>query len=631
MSELYVKVALPIPLRKVFDYRVPHELREKIEPGKRVLVPFRNQEMIGFIVDSYENDLQEEIKEIKNVMDEKSIINEKILNLCGFISEEYFLPMGQLLRMAVSPDFKKGRGTRERKGDKEKIFLPPVEGELLEEIIKKLKMGKILVLSGEREKRFSIYIELARILKKDGKRTMVVFPEILKANAFGKVEKDLKQSIFHSRLSPVRRAKELEKIISGQIDILIGTPPILFSPLNELGLIILDEEESKYWKMEENPKFHGRWVAEKRAEMEKCYLLLGTKNPSLETYHKISRKEYILFKIPSRKNIGVEIIKERAPIPSEVFQEIRKNLKNGNQILFLTVRKGMGSILICKKCGWISLCPKCKVPLKAHEEGEQICHICGWREPFRLFCPECNGRLSFIGAVGTERISQILSQKFPKVRIGILDLEKTKTRKIQRKVWDDFLSRKINILIGTQLLLTSRENFQAKAKLMIIVKPEVNLSLPDPNFSEETFHLINSALEMVEEGGKVFIVSEFPEHHSIRWLLDSDPELFYKKEIEIREALGYPPFGRILKIVLQRKTLKGVGRLSRTIFKEIKEERGKIEIIGPSLNPYEGGKKKSVQILIKGEGEKVREWLKENIERLERQSAEIDLDPVSIF
>lgn len=632
MSELYVKVALPIPLRKVFDYRVPSELRRNIELGKRVSVPFRNYEMNGFIVDFYEDEFKEEIKEIKKVIDEKSIINKKILELCTFLSEEYFLPIGQLLRMSVSPGLEIGKKTRKRKGNDERISIPLADEKIVEEIIEKLKNEKSLVLSGEREKRFSIYIKLAKKFREEGKRTMFIFPEMLKANSFYKIEKnELSQAIIHSGLTPVRRGKELEKIISGEADIMIGTPQLLFSPVKALGLIVLDEEENKYLKMEENPKFHARWVAEKRAELERCYLLFGTTLPSVETYNKISKNEYQFFQIPSGRKPEVKVLKERAPIPSEVLSEIKKNLKNGNQILFLTVRKGMGSTLICKKCGWLSLCPKCKVPLKAHEEGEQICHICGWREPFKLFCPQCNGRLSFIGAIGTERISQILREKFPKVKVGILDLEKTKTRKTQRKVWEDFFSKKINILVGTQLLLTSRENFQWKTKLMVIIKPEANLSLPDVNFSEETFHLINDAMEMVDEGGKLFVVSEFPEHHSIKWLSELNPELFYKKEIKIREMLGNPPFGMVVKIVLSRRTLKGVGRFSRSIFKKLKKRGEKIEIIGPSLNPYAGGKKKNVQIIVKGDREKVKEWLKENIENLERHSVEIDIDPVSIF
>lgn len=632
MSELYVKIALPIPLRKVFDYRVPYEQRRNIELGKRVSVPFRNYEMNGFIVDFYEGEFKEEIKEIKKVIDEKAVINEKILKLCTFLSEEYFLPIGQLLSMSVPPGLEIGRKLRERKGNSERISIPSTDEKIVGEIVKILKDEKPLVISGEREKRFSIYIKLAEKFREEGKITMVVFPEILKANSFYKIEKnELSQAIIHSGLSPARRAKELEKIISGEADILIGTPQLLFSPVEALGLIILDEEESRYFKMEENPKFHARWVAEKRAEMERCNLLFGTILPSVETYNKISKKEYQFFQIPSQKKPEVEIMKERAPIPYEILREIRKNLKNGNQVLFLTVRKGIGSSLICKKCGWISLCPKCKVPLKAHEEGEQICHICGWREPFKLYCPQCNGRLSFIGAIGTERISQILREKFPKVKVGILDLEKTKTRKTQRKVWEDFFSKKINILVGTQLLLTSLEDFQRKTKLMIIVKPEANLSLPDVNFSEETFHLINDAMEMVDEGGKLFIISEFPEHHSIKWLCELNPELFYKKEIKIREILGNPPFGMVVKLVLSRRTLKGVGRFSRSIFKELKKRGKKIEIIGPSLNPYAGGRKKNVQILIKGDREKVKEWLKENIDSLEKQSVEIEIDPVSIF
>lgn len=632
MSELYVKVALPIPLRKTFDYRVSPELREKAGVGKRVSVPFKNYEMKGFIVDFYQDEYREGIKEIKDIIDEESVINEKILNLCNYLSEEYFLPIGQLLRMSFSPELPVRKKGRERKAESEKISVSSVKEEIIEEIMKKLKDKKPLVLSGEREIRSSIYIEIARKLKMEGKRAIFVFPEIIKANSFYKIEKnDLKQSIFHSAISPVRRSKELEKVISGEIDIVIGTPQILFSPVRELGLIVLDEEESRYFKMEENPKFHALWVAEKKSEIENCSLLLGTILPTVETFHKIQKKEYQFFKIPTRKKVEIEIIKDRAPIPFKILKEIRKNLKNGNQVLFLTVRKGMGSILICKKCGWISLCPKCKVPLKAHEEGEQLCHICGWREPFKLYCPECNGSLSFIGAVGTERISQILREKFPRIKVGILDLEKTRTRRAQRKVWEDFYAKKINILVGTQLILTSREEFQKKVKLMVMVKPEANLLLPDVNFSEATFHLINDAIKMVEEGGKVIIVSEFPEHHSIKYLVEGTPKLFYEKELKIKKALGYPPFGRIAKLILSRKTLKGVGRFSRFIFKDLKERGERIEIIGPSINPYEGGKKKSVQIIIKGEEDKVKEWLKENIEKLEKHSIEIDIDPTSIF
>jgi len=632
MSETYVKVAFPIPLRKIFDYRVPSQLKEKVGIGKRVLAPFKSYEMKGFIVDFYEDEYREGIKEIKSIIDEKSVIDEKILKLCNSLSEGYFLPLGQLLGISLSPGLTFGKNVRERKGEGGKISVPSVEDKFIEEIMGKLKEGKPLVLSAEKEKRFSIYIEIARRLKLEGKKTIFVFPEIIKANSFYKIEKnDLKQSIIHSSLTLQRKAKELEKIISGEIDIVIGTPQILFSPLKELGLIVLDEEESRYFKMEENPKFHSLWVAEKRREIENCSLLLGTTLPSVETFYKIQRKEYQFFRIPFQKKFDIEIVKEREPIPLKVLREIRKNLKEGNQILFLTVRKGMGSLLICKRCGWISLCPKCKVPLKAHEEGEQLCHICGWREPFKLYCPECNGRLSFIGAIGTERISQILREKFPKVKVGILDLEKTRTRKAQRKVWEDFYSKKINILVGTQLLLTSMESLKHKCKLMVIVKPEVNLSLPDINFSEETFHLINDAIEILEEEGKVIVISELPEHPSIKWLEEKNPEFFYKKEIKIREALGYPPFGRIVKLILKRKTLKGVGRFSRSIFKDLKGVEKGIEVIGPSINPYEGGEKKSVQIIIKGEKGKVNEWLKEKIEKLEKHSIEIDIDPSSLI
>lgn len=632
MSELYVKVALPIPLRKTFDYRVPPELKEKVEIGKMVSVPFKSYEMKGFIVDLYYEEYREGIKEIKSIVDEKPVINEKNLHLCNYLSEEYFLPIGQLLRMSFSPELPRGKRARGRKEENEKISVFPVEKEMIEEIMEKLKNKKPLVLSGDREIRFSIYVEIAKKLKMEGKRAIFVFPEIIKANSFYKIEKNgLNQSIIHSAISLSRRTRELEKIIAGETDIVIGTPQILFSPLKEPGLIVLDEEESRYFKMEENPKFHALWVAEKRREIENCPLLLGTTLPAVETFHKIQKKEYQLFKIEAQKKVDIEIIKEKAPIPSKILREIRKNLKNGNQILFLTVRKGMGSILLCKKCGWISICPKCKVPLKTHEEGEQLCHICGWKEPFKLYCPECSGRLSFIGAIGTERISQILREKFPRIKVGILDLEKTKTRKAQRKVWEDFCAKKINILVGTQLILTSRENFQKKVKLMVMIKPEVNLLLPDVNFSEVTFHLINDAIEMVEEGGKVIIVSEFPEHHSIKYLIEGNAELFYERELKIREALVYPPFGRIVKLILSRKTLKGVGRVSRSIFKDLKEKGEKIEIIGPSINPYEGGKKRSVQILIKGEKDKVKKWLKENIEKLEKHSVEIDMDPSSIF
>lgn len=284
MSETYVKVAFPIPLRKIFDYIAPPQLKEKVEIGKRVLAPFKSYELKGFIVDFYEDEYREGIKEIKSIIDEKSVIDEKILKMCNSLSEEYFLPIGQLLGIALSPGLTFGKNVRERKVEEEKISVPSVENKVIEEIMGKLKEGGPLVLSAERERRFSIYIEIARKLKLEGKKTIFVFPEIIKANSFYKIDKnDLRQSIVHSFLTPQRKAKELEKIISGETDIVIGTPQILFSPLKEPGLIVIDEEESRYYKMEENPKFHSLWVAEKRREIENCSLLLGTTLPSVET------------------------------------------------------------------------------------------------------------------------------------------------------------------------------------------------------------------------------------------------------------------------------------------------------------------------------------------------------------
>ncbi len=631
MSELYIKVALPLPLRKIFDYRVPEEMKEKIEKGKRVSVPFKNYELKGFIVDFYEGELRAEIKEINRIIDEKAIINENILNLCHFLSEEYFLPIGQILRIALSPSLEIGKTRRVRREISERITIPEIDGNFSMEILKRLKRKKPFVISAERKTRYLIYIELAKKMKEKGKRVIIVFPEILKANFFHKIEKgDLSQALIHSEVSKAKRVKEIERVIAGEADLIIGTMTVLFLPVKDLSLVIMDEEESRYYKMEENPRLHGILVGKKRAEIENSNLILGVLSPSVETYLKISKKEYDFLKIPERKRVDLKMVKEKSLFPQELTKELKRNLKEGNPSFILTVRKGMGGILLCKKCSWFSLCPKCKIPLKTHEEGEQVCHICGLKEPLKLFCPKCNHKLSFIGGVGTERISQVVREFFPKVKVGILDLEKARTRKFQKRVWGNFSSKKIDILIGTQLLFTSSEKPYERTKFLALIKPEVNLSLPDMNFSEETFHLLNSAIEMVEDGGKVFVNTEFPEHHSIKWLEERNTEIFYKEEIKIREMMRYPPFGRVVKIILSRKTLKGVGRISRSLFKEIREKITNIEILGPYVTPH-GGKKRAVQILIKGDGDSVKKWLKENITVIEKHGAELDLDPISIF
>ncbi|MGQ9617456.1 MAG: replication restart helicase PriA [Candidatus Aminicenantia bacterium] len=632
MSEIYVRVALPIPLRKTFDYRVPDSMRGKIARGKRVSVPFKDYERKGFVVDVYEDIFREGVKDIIGVIEDETEVPENMLKLCEFLSEEFFLPIGQLLRMVISPWYEPGKEGREKEKSEEKITIPELEERDYSEVLKRLRNGLTLVISGEREKRYALYLILARKMKELGKKTIIAFPEKLKASFFFRIEKkELREALIHSSLSPLKRGKELEKILKGEVDIVIGTPSILFAPLNNVGLIIVDEEESRYHKLEENPRFHSKWVAEKRAEIEGCSLIYGTSHPSVETYFKVLKKEFRILEIPSRKKLKIEIIKEKTLFPPEVLSATGKNIKKGAQAVFLTVRKGIGGIIFCRKCSWLSICPRCKLPLKLHEEGEQICHICGWREPLRLYCPKCRGKLSFIGAIGTEKIFQILRERFPRAKLAILDLEKTRTRKMQREIWQKFFAKKIDLLVGTQLILSSSETFCEKTDLLVIVKPEVNLSLPDVNFSEENFHLINSAIEIVKDGGRAFIISEFPRHHSIRWLLEGEKEVFYREELKTREMLGYPPFGMLIKLTISRKTLKGVGKISRSIFGEIKEKERGIEIVGPSITPFSDGKGKSVRIIIKGGRERLKEWLKENIPTLEKSRVEIDINPLSLL
>ncbi len=443
-----------------------------------------------------------------------------------------------------------------------------------------------------------IYIKLIKETIKNNKKAIVLVPEISLTPQFLKrfqARFGNKIAIFHSKLNNGERYDEWRKIKKNEVDIVIGTRSAIFTPFENVGVIILDEEHSPTYKQENDPFYNAIDIALIRAKYHNCPLILGSATPSLESYTRANLNYYDLLEITKRVNNMLPEItivnmkdefKKRNFIFSQLLTEkINQKLQNNEQIMLLLNRRGYKTIVTCPSCGFIYKCPDCDIPLTYHlNKNKMLCHYCNHTNYKSVKCPECHSDLNERG-MGTEMLEEEVKKQFPEAKVIRMDYDTTKTKKSHQKIIEDFENKKFNILIGTQMIAKGLD-FK-DVTLVGVLNGDNSLFMPDYKSSERTFQLLYQVAGRSgrsQKKGDVIIQCFNDEHYSLQCVKEYDYKKFYEKELEMRKILKYPPFYNLSQIKISGLDEKQCEIEGKKIADYLKTTVKDVVVLGPSIS-----------------------------------------------
>ena len=404
-----------------------------------------------------------------------------------------------------------------------------------------------------------VYIRLIQHTLDQGKNAILLVPEIaLTPQMLKKFRLYFRDqvAVMHSGLTATQRYDEYCRIQSGKARVVIGTRTAVFSPLDNLGCMIIDEEQEPTYKSESDPRYHAREVAKYRAAQDNCLLLMGSATPSVESYHAAKAGKYHLLTLPQRyQNTPLPAtiladmrgqLREGDPsrISRQLLEELQLNLSRGEQSILFINRRGSARMATCIDCGHIPTCENCSVALTYHSRnGRLMCHHCGYSQPMPETCPECGGaHLKLIGS-GTQSIEDELQELLPEARILRMDADTTEGRVSHEKLLDSFAKGKVDILLGTQMVAKGLD-FD-NVTLVGVLEADLSLYCGDYHATERTFSLLAQVVGRAgrrTRPGRAVIQTYTPEHPVIQAAAAQDYDAFYEQEILTRQALKAPPF-----------------------------------------------------------------------------------------
>lgn len=449
-----------------------------------------------------------------------------------------------------------------------------------------------------------VYVEMIRRMVKAGRQAIVLIPEIALTYQVVSYFYGLfggRVSILHSRLSAAEREDQMQRARSGELDVMIGPRSALFTPLEHLGLIIIDEEHEPAYKSGQVPRYHARETAEKLAQLTGSQLVIGSATPSLEAFYRAEKKEYDLQIMRTRVNerplpsvrvldLSAERRKgNRSLISDDLKAAIEERIKQDEQVILFLNRRGWAGFVTCQECGHVVKCPHCDVALSLHKNGRMICHYCGYETDQMHTCPECGSEHIGGVSIGTQQVEDELAALFPDAGVLRMDADATRGKEGHGEVLSAFADGKAQILIGTQMIVKGHDF--PRVTLVGVLLADMSLYASDYRSGERTFQLLTQAAGRAgrgERAGEVIIQTYSPDHYAIRHAAYQDYDGFYREEIAFRSMLGYPPVCHLLGIMLTGEDEENLERAADYLSKFAKRiGKESFQIIGPTV-PYIG-------------------------------------------
>ena len=614
MPDDFADVALGLPSPEPFQYSIPGHLKKKVTVGQRVYVLVRTRRLVGYVVGISQIKAVKEVRDLDAVIDESPILNAHFLDLTRWMSDYYLCSWGQAIEAGLPAAFKKGKFIMKSRSKKtgdgaervnpDALDLTAHQTEAFDRIRKKIKAreaGVYLLHGITGSGKTEVYMHLIGELLKEGRGSIVLVPEISLTpqtvdrfySRFGDC-----LAVIHSRLTQARRVEEWHRIRKGEAKVIVGARSAIFSPVRDLGLIVIDEEHDTSYKQEETPRYQTREVARKRIELENAVLLLGSATPSLESYFESEKgsieRIHLPERIAKRPLPIVEIVDMRRQaqdkgeriFSSALEQNVKDALSKKEQVMLLLNRRGFSTYLHCAACGYVMTCENCRISLVYHyDKGSLFCHVCHFRSSPERLCPGCRKNYLHYFGTGTQRVESEARRLFPGARIERMDSDSTSKKDSHEIILRAFKARDIDILIGTQMIAKGHDF--PNVSLIGVISADTALHIPDFRAAERTFDLLTQVAGRAGRGdipGKVLVQTYVPHHYSIQSAKDHDYREFYEKEIVLRKELGMPPYASLVKVVVAGRAEKDVMRQILSFSKLLASlgDREKFKVLGPA-------------------------------------------------
>jgi primosomal protein N' (replication factor Y) len=449
-----------------------------------------------------------------------------------------------------------------------------------------------------------VYLRCVQETLARGKTAIVLVPEIALTLWVGRLcrawfgARFEGVAVLHSALRDIERAEEWRRVRNGEARVVVGTRSAVFAPLDNVGLIIVDEEQESSYKQEETPRYNGRDVAIVRAKQEGAVVLLGSATPSLESFHHARSGKYRLLTLPrrveNRPMAPVEIVDLRdefrethntSPISTVLRRGIEGCLAAGTQALLLINRRGYSWFVLCRSCGASIQCANCSISLTYHKQRNRLeCHYCGASQTPPKKCPKCESAYLYYFGEGSEQLEERLRREFPGTRIGRLDRDTARTKRQYQQTLSAFAAGALDILVGTQMLAKGHD-FQ-RVTLVGVVSADTTLSLPDFRAAERTFQLLTQVAGRAGRGelpGRVLVQTFYPAHYAIEDAARQDYEAFFEREVHFRRMMAYPPFTALANVIVRDARLENAIRWARQLSEYFAPHDGKaVKVLGPA-------------------------------------------------
>ena len=503
-----------------------------------------------------------------------------------------------------------------------------------------------------------IYIRAMLEATRQGLGALMLIPEIALTPMFSRrlrAHFGDAVAILHSSLSDGERTDEWRRIKEGEARVVIGTRSAVFAPIENLGLIVIDEEHETSYKQDESPRYHGRDTAIMRAVQNRAVVVIGSATPSLESFHNAQTGKSTYIRLTTRygnrplaevQTVDMrEVFKKygkQQTFSNELKQALAETFERKEQAIVLLNRRGYSSFALCRTCGEALRCINCDVTLTYHRYNSSlVCHYCNYMRPAPKTCPHCDGQyIQYVGE-GTEQIEAKLKELFPDMNIARVDRDTTRRRGSLEHILMEFSAGTIDLLVGTQILAKGHDFHNVT--LVGVISVDVGLSLPDFRAAERTFQLLTQVAGRAGRGdlrGRVIIQTYHPNHYALQCAKEQDYEEFYHREIAFRRSMHYPPFSALININVKDKDFERANAAAMDLARLLRESTtdASLRILGPAPAPIARIKgDHRFQILVKARSRKrAREALDFAMSRVIQaghnpRCFSVEVDPISLM
>lgn len=689
-EQLLADVLVEVPgwgVDRTFQYRVPPGLTKTLQLGHRVLVPFGNRRVTGFVVGFQDKMQVDRIKDIEGLWDNAPLFGTDELDLAQWMADYYFSPTVKALQTVIAPALKKTAPRREsfyytgfdgaawedlrrdlknrapkslavletaranpglgrgqlasaasaslsvvdslvRKGllqvESKTILRNPFPANQAavapgfkltleqEKAVDQIKSGlnagshQVYLLHGVTGSgKTEVYLRSIEQVIRTGRGAISLVPEIALTPQMIKAYRACfgeQVAVLHSRMSDGERFDQWTRIKNGEARVVLGARSAVLAPVPDLGLLIVDEEHEWSYKQDETPRYHARAVALYRAHRHGAVLILGSATPSLETYSRaLPGGIYQLLgmkkRIHQRAMPEVRVVDMRQEVRAGnggifarlLLEQLRERIKNREQAIIFLNRRGLNTLVVCRECGLVLKCPRCEISLTYHVDRRLRCHYCNYTTGVLKNCPDCQSREVGYFGVGTQKVEKELHDLLPGAKILRMDADTTTRKGSHQQILGAFARGEADILVGTQMIAKGLD--LPGVTLVGVINADLTLHMPDFRAGERTFQLLAQVAGRAGRGdipGEVLIQTYTPHHYAVQTAANHDYAGFYRREMAIRKSMGYPPFAKMIRLLVAGKDETAVQKTAADFRAQLDQSMATVDqvrLLGPAPAP----------------------------------------------